>query len=347
LWNRGEETILQYSIIRSEEQIRIERTLGYLSSFDGGGPIAPLNYLSPTWCAFKWDFPILDFKVLNNQKSPLFLTEVVFDIEESRIDQSPLLTIKKDTQQRHAGDLLLVNEGSCDLIDLTISFRLLPGNVDAPSDFAPPFQHSITLPILKDFADVDVTQAFRDEGVDIDGLILLRNGKWDQETYVAPKADGSEERLTEAEAEERDKKCLGRFQDEVGTLVGEISFTTAESAGCKSRVKFHAPVYLSNRNRVGIPRPPSFAYDTTFDTLNTDYQRRVQISHTLQSGEADRFTVKIAVAQSSFHRFRATVRDITGLELRSLPIEMSCFVPRSRQKIVEGAIARAKTESFT
>jgi hypothetical protein len=98
--------------------------------------------------------------------------------------------------------------------------------------------------------------------------------------------------------------------------------------------------YLSNQNRVDIPRPPSFTYDTTFDTQNCGYKRRAQISHTLQHREADRFTVKITVARSAFHHFRATLRDITGLKLKPLPIEMNCFVPRSRWTKVESSIAQ-------
>jgi hypothetical protein len=67
----------------------------------------------------------------------------------------------------------------------------------------------------------------------------------------------------------------------------------------------------------------------------TNYQRRVQISHTLQPGEADRFTVKVAAAKSSVHNFQLTLHDVSGLMLQSAPIEMHCFVPRSRQKSIE------------
>ena len=77
------------------------------------------------------------------------------------------------------------------------------------------------------------------------------------------------------------------------------------------------------------------AYGTVFDINKASYQKRVQISHELQPGETDRFTVKIAVAQSSSYCFRATIRDITGRELESLPIEMNCFVPRSRGSAID------------
>ena len=75
--------------------VRISYQLGYADLMDAGGPIAPLNYLSPTLCPFRWDFPTLDFKVLNNSQKTLFLTEVVFDIDESRPDPRPLFAIKR------------------------------------------------------------------------------------------------------------------------------------------------------------------------------------------------------------------------------------------------------------
>jgi len=341
-WNRGANTILRYTLDREENLIKIEDDLGYLALFKQGGPIGPLEYvMSPTYCPFKWDFPILDFKVLNNRQSPLFLSEIVFDIQESRPDPTPLLTIKRDAQQRFAGELHLINEGWTNLTDLNISFHLFPGTIATLSDILSPHPHSIPVPMLEDSVEVDVTEAFRKEGVDIDGLILVSNGRWDQDVFVAPTADGSEERMTEAEMQGRWKICLGRFDTEVGTLVGEISFTSAANVGLKNVVRFTAPVYLVNKNRMGIPKPPSYKYDSAFDVQGINYQRRVQISHSLQPGEADRFTVKVAVAQSSLHRFRATLRDVTGQVWQSVPIQMDCFVPRSRRKRVGDAISPA------
>lgn len=339
-WNRGEDTILRYALDRSANLIKIEAKLGYIELFKRGGPVGPLEYvMSPTYCPFKWDFPTLDFKVVNDRSRPLFLTEIQFDIEESRADETPLFAIKKDTQQRFAGELHLINEGWCDLTDLKIAFHLFPGTTAIPTDTSPPYPHSISMPLLKDHIEMDVVDAFRQEGVDIDGMILLFNGNWDQDVFVAQKADGSEERMNEAEMHARWTKYLGRFTTEVGTLVGEISFKRA--AGAENAVKFSVPVYLANKNRMGILKPPSYKYSAAFDIQRTNYQERVAISHSLEPGESDRFTVKIAVAQSSFHRFRATLRDVSGLVWQSVPVEMSCFVPRSRRERVRNAITPA------
>ena len=149
----------------------------------------------------------------------------------------------------------------------------------------------------------------------------------------------SKQRCSAANTLTEQKGSLGKFQDEVGTLVGEISFPRTDDPNREARVQFQAPVYLTNINRMGIVRPPSFKYDAAFEVEGTNYERRVQISHTLQPGEADRFTVKVAVARSSYHRFRATLRDVSGLVIQSLPIEMNCFVPRFRRNAVEKALS--------
>jgi hypothetical protein len=201
------------------------------------------------------------------------------------------------------------------------------------------------VPLLTNRAEIGVSAAFEREGVNIEQLILLTNGEWEApDVFVVATADGSQERITAIEMQDREKLFLGRFQDYVGTLVGEIEFGVAEGSD-RCRVKFYSHVYLANENRRGIPRPPSATYGTVFEIGKHSYQKRVQISRELQPGEADRFTVKIAVAESSSHRFRATIRDIAGRELKSLPIEMNCFVPRSRGSHVKARSKKSNSDT--
>ena len=326
-WNRGANMVLGYSLGRTADSISIASQLGYIEQFDSGEPIAPLNYISG--CPFKWDFPILDFKILNKLSEPLFLTELILDVSESRPECRPLLAIKQDSQQRFAGSLLLVNEG-CDLFNVTIAFHLSPGQLALPS-FEPPFRHSVDLAELRDYAEVDVTDAFSNEGVDINGLTRLYDGEWGDEKYIVTLEDGSKKLLSKTEVDEQYKTCLGPFQDAIGTLSGEITYATTHGGTPKRPARFLAYVYLANKNRLGLPRPPTYAYDTSFETEAANYQKRVQISHTLQPNEADRFTIRVAVMEPSLHRFRATLRDVTGITITSLPVEMKCFVPRSQR----------------
>ncbi len=338
-WNRGEDMTVHYFAEKRGDRVQISYRLGYLELFEAGGPITPLHYLSSTYCPFLWDFPSLDFKFLNNGKNTRFLTEIVFDVIDSHCDLQPLFTIKQDVQQRFAGELLLVNEGWCDLFDLNISFNLVPGQnleLEVP---APPYRHSIDVELLSDQINIDVTSAFEHDGVDIGTLVVLGNGKWENEqTYVIERDNGALERLTLSEVQAKEQDCFGPFSEQVGTLVGEISFALSDGSIVRYKVKFRGVVYLANANRVGLPRPPSATYDVTFETEATSYQRRVPISHDLQPGAVDRLAIKVAIRQSSSHNFSPTVREITGHELKLQPVQMKCFVPRSRRNFVESKL---------
>jgi hypothetical protein len=321
-WKRGDDMIVRYSLSRETGKIIIDCELGYLTLFKQGGPISPLEYvMSPTHCPFRWEFPTLDFKVLNNREKSLFLTEIIFDVQDSRMVSAPLFAIKRDTQRRFPGELHLVNEGGCALTDFTVSFHLLPGTKASALDISPPYPHSISVSLIEDHVEIVVVEAFRKEGVDIDGLISLSNEKWEEDT------------------QSKWEHFLGRFKDEVGTLAGEMEFATAQDAGVRHAVKFLAPVFLTKENRMGLFEPPTYNYDSTFDIQSTDYRRSVSIAHSLQPGEADRFTTKIGVSQSSYHRFRAALRDVSGMIWQSVPIEMNCFVPRSRQNSLRNVIS--------
>lgn len=333
------DNVLRYLLKKNRDKIEVQYELGYFKIFIEGGPIFPLRYMTPSYCPFQWDFPTLDFKFLNNSNSTVFLTEVRFDIEESIPNAVPLLTIRRDVQRRNAGKLMLTNEGLVDLVDVEIHFNIIAGDISTPLSTSSSYRHLITVSNLADRIDVDVTEAFQKEGVNIEQLILLTNGDWEtNDVFVLPTGDGSQEKISDIEMERRLKDALGPFQDWVGTLAGEISFSASELTDQRQKVRFQAPVYLSNENRSGLPRPPTHTYGATFDVQNTAYQIRVPISHELRPSDTDRFTIKIAVARSSSHRFHATILDITGQEFKSLPIELKCFVPRSRRSEIDSLL---------
>jgi hypothetical protein len=336
-WHRGAETVLDYSLHVSEEpHIKIDHGMEYINLFKKGGPISPLDYLTPTGCAFEWGFPVIDLKVLNNSESSLFFTGANFDVKESVADEWPLFVIRKDKQRAFAGELYLVNEG-CDLSDVSIAFELVPGesSLESPSS-EPDLRHLLSVPLLQDFARIDVTSAFKAEGVDIDGLISLSNSRR-EDTLLVQSAGGLVEQIGGAEAEARWKQCLGRFQEEVGTLAGEISFRSVLGTQI---VKFKASVYLSNLNRRGLFKPPSYNYEAFFEIPKAQYQRKVAISQALQPRDADRFTFTVGVAQTSLHRFAVELVELSGRNWRSLPVQMKCFVPRSRRKLIEEKFRR-------
>jgi hypothetical protein len=330
-WTGGAENVLQYSLRRSELQNTISYELGYVDTFRAGGPIHPMHYLRPRRCPFLWDYPTLDLKFVNNTDRTLYLSEIVIDVDESKPIREPLFAIRRDVQQRHAGYIILVNEGWTEISDLTLHFNITPGLVTDVVSIPPPYKHSIDAGPLADRLEIDVGDAFAaEDGLDLNDLLLLTNGDFTEDgQFELPEVNGKRERLTEEGLKHREERALGPFKDWVGTLAGEVSYSSAAAPRERRSVKFQTFVYLTNANRLGIPRPASFEYQVALKADGRSYNKVVSISQELKAGETDRFTLKIAVPQSSFHRFSLKVRDASGQELQSVPIALECFVPRS------------------
>ena len=330
-WNRGDASVLRYAVNTETMSINISYVLGYKDLFQSGGPIRPMSYLTGTSCPFLWNHPKLDFKFVNNKPETIFLHELLLDVKESKVDDFPMFAIRRDDQQRNAGVMSLVNESWLTLHELKIDFNVVPGLMDELADEVATYENSVLFDRLEDRLDIDILPGFERAGVDVQDLCLLTNGEWDEDRYELPDTQGNAASLSEDEFNQRLQKALGGFQGWVGTVYGEITFLIYpdQAAGFPSTVRFQTFVYLINENRFGLPRPASFKYDLSLKAEGENYQEMTTISHELRPGDTDRFTLSLGVPRSSRHRFTAIVRDLSGSDLRSMPINLSCFIPRS------------------
>ena len=78
------------------DEIQIRPVMPYLDKIAAGGPIEPLRYTTPTCCPFEWKLPALDFTLLNRTPVTFLLSEAVFEMEESRLDPTPVIVVKED-----------------------------------------------------------------------------------------------------------------------------------------------------------------------------------------------------------------------------------------------------------
>jgi len=295
-----------------------------------------LRYITPTWCPFDWKLPALDFKLLNRTSVPFLLAEAIFEVEESSLDPRPVVVVKEDIQQSFAGSFWLVNEGATSLKDVIVRFELLPGNVLPPADFPEAYPFQVDVDMLEHQAEIRVDSAFAERGVNIERLDTLMNvvGS-DPKTVKVKGEDGAESVMTWGEHQDAIKRSLGPFQEELGTVIGQINFTES-STGQNYAVRFRALVYIFNKNRRGLPRPPSAVYHVELETTGTNYQRHLaDFSHEIKPDETDRFLIKLEVKQASNHRLRVTFRNVDGHAIHSPWISLQCFVPRTRRGRVE------------
>jgi len=93
-------------------------------------------------------------------------------------------------------------------------------------------------------------------------------------------------------------------------------------------------VALYSAGGVGRPLPPSAAYAVKLEVEGKNYTRTVELSHSLQPEEADRFLVHVGVARSSRHRFRVHLALSSGERVSSEFVEVEAFMPRSMVEVV-------------
>jgi TIR domain-containing protein len=321
----------EYTTQRSGGAIVIRPRMDYLDLIAAGGPIDPTRF---TWVPFSWDFPKLDFKLVNNSKETVLFTDVIFEISESRLDPAPVLVVKPDVFQSNALHFRLSNEGWGPAVGLKARFHLAPASAEGKGKprYDEPYPYELALGDLEEVANVDVSTSLTQAGVDLaglEGLGTLSHRIGDQTTLV--NAQGVERTFTAAQLAEARKAFFGPFQNGAALLSGQFEYNTQTVDGeSEARsVKFWTVVWIYNENRKGVPRPPGYEYATKFRVEGKDYERQVSISQELKAGETDRFLVKIGIDKSSRHRFRARLLFNNGREILSPSVELHGFAPRS------------------
>ncbi|HET9933806.1 MAG TPA: toll/interleukin-1 receptor domain-containing protein [Polyangiaceae bacterium] len=311
--------------------IVISPQLGYLESIACGGPIAPTRF---DWVPFSWDFPKLDFKVINNSKETILLSDIVFEVEESKLDPTPVLIVKPDIYQSNALHFRLINEGWGPAVGLKACFNLTPTDArnSAKPTYGEPYPYEVQVGDVDEDANVDISSELVKAGVDLRGLADLgvmtqRDG--DVSTFVNEK--GVERTFDEAQLWAARQQLFGRFTSGGALVSGELRYTarTVDGAAEERRVKFWTVVWLFNENRKGKPRPPSYEYATKFKVEGINYKRQLSISQEVKAGDTDRFLVKVGFDKSSRHRFRARLLYNGGREVVSANVLLYGFAPRS------------------
>jgi hypothetical protein len=335
-WPGKDDARMTYMAEQAGDEIQIRPVMPYLDKMAAGGPIEALRYITPTWCPFDWKLPALDFTFLNRTPVPFLLSEAVFEVEESRLDPSPVIVVKEDVYQSLAGSFWLVNEGPTLLEDAVVRFELLPGKVPVPARFPDTYPFEVSIGTLEDQVEVQIDGAFAERGMDIEELNKLLNVVGvDIQSVIVKSEDGTESVMTQSDHNEAIKRALGPFQEKAGTVIGEICFTES-STGQKYAVRFHTVVYIFNENRRGLPRPPSAKYVVELETNGVNYKKHVaDFAHEIKPGESDRFLIRLQVKQPSNHRFRVTFRNADGQAIPTRWIRLRCFIPRTRRGSVE------------
>ena len=296
----GESRTLHYELRRKSGLLSIVPQMPYLAALASGGPIYGVDF---TWSPFGWQFPNLDFKVVNNSTMTICISEALFKIEKSDVDPMPVPVIPQ--RQSHSMFCQLQNEGWGPMKNVSLDFNLFP--TEHGEDFNIPYKHHLELGVVEEWHGLQLADCFASLGVSVMGS---------QDRTGVPFVENG---------------GLGPFANGYAILCGTLSYHYHDIAGTihDVAVKLGTLVCLMPP-RLGMYAPPTYQYSAAFESEGVDYEVRVPLSQSLRSGDMDRFNIRIAADKSSIHQFRFCFTCNGKALPESSPITLNLFVPRSQ-----------------
>jgi hypothetical protein len=333
---------LRYRSREDGGDLLIEPDDKYLDTIRAGGVIEPLYY---HWAPWQWRFafPALDIKLVNNTDKTVYFHEALFRVRRSRLDPTPVPVIR-GTGYNMTITFENVGWGAMEQCLLRFSLHGWSDVESQPHSNDPPYEAQLG-DILEDSNVVALDEFFVEAGVDLGTLeTLCANEGGDKEWVYFPAesplgdlfddttrltAGKGARRLPVAAYEGLFAKALGPFPDGVARLAGQLDYVQTDHNGAKSRhtIGVMARVEIGGPG-LGLPRPPSYSYNVRFDVDGVDYVKRVPISQWLAAGATDRFLLFIGADKSSVHDFDVVLRYNDSEHIQSRAIHLALFISR-------------------
>jgi hypothetical protein len=332
--------------------LSIRPDCAYLDLVWNGGVLSPLNF---TWTPYEPRLPTLDFKLVNNSEKTLILTEIVLDVAQSIPDGRPVLLVRE--RRDTAGVFNVRNDGWGKVTNCRLSFEL--SNPDAEGNEPPLTQGQAQFLRLADFEDwieVDMGAVLKQLGLDplrfTDKTLLDAEGNVTQRSWGGGNITYNTDRgetftLSTVELERRLAAEFDKFRSGHLILTGTFAYDAPNRLGdiVSYKSPITVPIWLRGELFAGASMPPSAAYHAKLEFDKTNYRVVIPISHSLQRGEADRFTLQLLADRSSSHSMVVSVYS-SLLQVAKSPVELQLFKPRSWYRFVDLSQRDLSSESL-
>lgn len=315
---------LLYTGSRTGDVVNIRPEASYLAR-------ANKSRLPEIWCDgfIEMDpIPVLDVKLLNNSDRTIFITEARFIVQTSEAVRGAVPMIDQDDEIMNVP---LCNVGWDDMKDVEIAFNVAP---DSASPRSATYKYRMTVPDVETRALIDISAAIGAEGGDLNVLSSKRLS--DGEDMVTLQLrDGRHLQLTAEQHTNMVIAALGPFYkpdeempDGPAIVYGVVSFSDGTNGGARRERAFEAKVPLYQWGAGGGYVEASAQYDVKLETTGRDYQRVVNVSHSMSPGSSDRLQFRVAADRSSRHHLRIELKYNDGKLIRSTDTMLELFVPR-------------------
>lgn len=285
--------LLTYDYERSDGALSVTPRMPYLSLLSRGGPVQGLNE------AFRWQYPELSIKVVNNTPSTLLLTELVVHVTSSAIDVEPVITFGFNTKD----DLHIANQGWGAVIRPRLDLGLAPSeDCDAinPATKArhisialERFEYGISVPLREHIA------AFSRHRREAD-----RHRQSDVDRQIAEVLILAGERV-----------CV----------FGSLRYETMSDR--HRTLYFKTIVYTGMTLYESVLNAPSAVYGVILPAGESGYTKRLAMAHSVESGDTDHFVLRLLPDKSARFEFTLDVLAANRDVLYRCRVFIDTFVP--------------------
>jgi hypothetical protein len=153
------ENTLEYHYEKNGNKITIEPHIELVEKQRRGEVIQGFAW---SYQPFKWDFPVLSVKIVNNSNRNILLTEATFQIDKSEIDVRPIIVVRGQT---HSGVAEFINEGWGEISNVVARFNVAEyercgGNFDPSEPYLEPVDYA------RDYGTFLITSHVQDTLID-------------------------------------------------------------------------------------------------------------------------------------------------------------------------------------
>ncbi len=258
---------------------------------------------------FEWEFPNLSFKLANNSPETILLSEVVFIVERSAIDNDPILVV---APRAKAGSILIRNEGWGRVVNPVLDLGIYPLESCSPAKFR---TETVKGKKLSDFTartTVNISSYLPTEFVS---------------NY---------------------RRCAAGTGKHCSVCVySALSYQSTD--GSTKEVKYATRLFpddseYGDDSAVGGSLDSTGEYGTFLKVSKSGYEVRIPISQEIRPKEAEHFSISVWTDRSAHFRLRVLLVDSEGRNIGDKRVSIGIFVPRSAHLIRQGR--RMRFEDF-
>lgn len=261
-----------------------------------------------------YEYPTIDYTIVNNGDFPLNITRLDIEVEKSHLDTTPYIYITSETI--NSNYLTLSNFSCANWGNVKLEYSILKRN----EKFTGKYSNVKVIPFFNGIKFIDLTEDFIKMGYDNKRVLALS-----EKNDISPNV-----RCYCIDEENKDEALnlfypfeLMRKESDSDTYIacariyGRLSFSNHSK-----RIEFNGKVALSDICGYGDNAYENDRFDVKLNASGENYTKSYPYKTTIAPGEVERVRLIIGCDKSSYHNFVLKAINQEGRDLHSKRIKL-------------------------